>query len=75
MSTATEIFQKIEDTAKTTSPTVRYVAEMNLGDVIRQGDIYIERIKMIPEDAGKVTLNAQLAVGQTQGSRQAINFH
>lgn len=46
--------------------------EMEVGDVVRQGDIYITRLRGLP--AGRTTALAerQLAPGQTQGSRHIV---
>jgi hypothetical protein len=46
---------------------------MKVGEVVRQGDLYIEKVASLPENKGAVTENVQLAVGQTQGSRHVIS--
>src|SRR5581483_12267114 len=73
MTTATETFTKIQNAAQKTVPSLRIIDEMKTGDVIRQGDIYIERLARLPEKRGAKTTVTQLAIGQTQGSRHIID--
>lgn len=46
------------------------IGSPSLGDVVRQGDIYLVAIKSLP--SGKKTENRQLAPGNTQGSRHCL---
>jgi len=46
------------------------IGSPSLGDVVRQGDIYLVCIDKLP--AGKKTENRQLAEGNTQGSRHIV---
>jgi hypothetical protein len=48
------------------------VETMSVGDVVRQGDIYITRIASLPKSA-KLIKDQQLAPGTTQGSRHTLN--
>ena len=45
---------------------------MDVGDVVRQGDIYITRIQSLPRGAKLVPSKAQLAPGETRGSRHCL---
>lgn len=71
--TAEKTFEEIQRAAEATAPSLRVVEAMAIGDVIRQGDLYVERIAKLPEKRGKKTKNRQLAIGQTQGSRHVID--
>lgn len=46
------------------------IGSPSLGDVVRQGDVYIMSIPCLPD--GQVTKNRQLAEGDTQGSRHIL---
>ena len=63
-----QTFQKIETAAKGNQPKLRLITEMSVGEAIRQGDLYLERIAKLPKDV-TATTNRQLAIGETQGSR------
>ena len=73
MTTATETFERIEAAAKATAPSLRVIYKMQVGDVVRQGDLYLELLAGVPKKHGKRTTNAQLAIGETQGSRHVID--
>lgn len=47
------------------------VGTMSLGDVVRQGDLYVIAVESIPKEA-KLTKERQLVPGSTQGSRHTI---
>src|SRR3989304_6069510 len=47
MATTVETFQKIEKKAAESAPFTRKIVNMEIGDVIRQGDVYIERVEKI----------------------------
>ena len=47
------------------------VGTMSLGDVVRQGDIYIVKIASLPKSV-KPRTNPQLVPGDTQGSRHTL---
>lgn len=53
-------------------PEVRILSEMKVGDVARQGDIYVERIASI-EGKGAAVKSRQLAPGTTKGSRHIVD--
>lgn len=57
-----------------TSPLgdVRTVDAIAVGQFVRQGDLYIRRIKA-PTTGWKETQNRQLAPGSTQGSRHTVS--
>lgn len=62
---------RIRENAKA-MPEVRVIREMKIGQVVRQGDIYIERVKEI-EGKGKAVKSRQLAPGNTKGSRHIVD--
>lgn len=78
MQDAQEVIQKIEEEAKTESSELRFVRTCEIGDEIRQGDVYL-----YPVDPGIVEklgltektneATRQLAPGTTQGSRHIIH--
>lgn len=47
------------------------VGTMSIGDVVRQGDIYITRIGELPKTRTKID-RRQLTPGETQGSRHTV---
>jgi hypothetical protein len=49
-------------------PEVRYIAKIDVGCVVRQGDIYIHAVKL-DHKCGEKLKDRQLALGNTQGSR------
>lgn len=66
--TATQAHDRIAAKAATPDRAVRDCTRLKIGEVARQGDLYLHRV----EDAhsrGKATTNRQLALGNTQGSR------
>ena len=52
-------------------PAVRVIEGMKVGEVVRQGDIYIERVKAI-KGQGKELKSRQLAPGTSKGSRHIL---
>ena len=65
------IFEQIAEAAAKTSPSKRVIKKIEIGQSIRQGDIYLTRIDSVPNGLTK-TANTQLAVGKTQGSRHVV---
>ena len=65
-----QVIEKIKRSAKA-MPKVRVIQEMKIGQVVRQGDIYIERVKEI-EGKGNAITSRQLAPGTTKGSRHIV---
>lgn len=66
---ASEAHAEIERLAKANArPEVRFIKEIAVGQIVRQGDIYIHRVN---EDhaSGKEMKSRQLALGNSQGSR------
>ena len=47
---------------------VRFIKVMTIGQVVRQGDIYLHRVAA-EHPRGEATQNRQLAIGTTRGSR------
>ena len=65
-----ETFQRIQASARS-MPQVRVVS-LEIGQVARQGDIYIERVESI-EGKGKAITSRQLAPGTSKGSRHIVD--
>ncbi len=70
MNNTIETIQKIQASARS-MPEVRVISQMEIGQVVRQGDIYIERVAAI-EGKGKAVKSRQLAPGTTKGSRHIV---
>ena len=68
MKSATEVVTEIQENARKSTPALRRVEAMKVGEVVRQGDLYVTRVAKKAAH-GKPTKNRQLAVGETQGSR------
>ena len=66
-----ETIQKIQAAARHL-PEVRVIEGMQVGQVVRQGDIYVERVAAI-EGKGKAVLSRQLAPGTSKGSRHIVD--
>lgn len=69
--TAIEVMSQIEEAAKSHQPDVRRAATMKVGEVARQGDVYLERIEG-PLGDWKATKERQLAPGTSKGSRHVV---
>lgn len=63
--------RQIQDAAKHL-PEVRIITDMKIGEVVRQGDIYIERVSAIASKGAEVK-SRQLAPGTTKGSRHIVD--
>lgn len=48
------------------------ITNVELGDDVRQGDIYLTRLESVPTGAKPIKFRKQLAPGNTQGSRHTI---
>lgn len=66
-----ETIQKIQASARH-CPEVRAIEEMKIGQVVRQGDIYVECIAEI-EGRGGPIVSRQLAPGNSKGSRHIVD--
>lgn len=66
--TASDVFAEIERAAAGADADTRFVREMQVGEYVRQGDVYVVRIDTIPHGT-RETKDRQLAPGATQGSR------
>lgn len=67
--TSAKVFAEVkEEVARVTDTRVREVESMKIGDVVRQGDIYITRVAKNHKHGG-LTENRQLAMGNSKGSR------
>ena len=72
MNSTLSVINQIVEASKAHKATPRKITGMKPGEVVRQGDLYIEKLESLPE-VGEVTNNTQLAIGQTQGSRHIIS--
>lgn len=70
--TAAEAQVKIEQAAAVAKSGLRGISRIEVGQAIRQGDIYVRRIASLPAQLGKETPQRQLAPGTTQGSRHCV---
>ena len=69
MKTAIEAYEEVEKLAKIKAQhEVRFIKNIEIGQGIRQGDIYIHRVPQT-HPRGKVSLSNQLAIGETNGAR------
>ncbi len=68
--TTLDAIRKVQENAKH-MPALR-VADLKIGEVARQGDIYIERVAAI-EGRGEVLKSRQLAPGTSKGSRHIVD--
>src|SRR3990167_1005075 len=69
--TTLEVVEAIQKSARHL-PEVRVIAKMEIGEGVRQGDIYIERVKKI-QGKGKALKSRQLAPGTSKGSRHIVD--
>lgn len=72
MITAAEAYRQVaEATESTELQDTRFLDTIKVGEFVRQGDLYIERIESAPEGC-KPSQDKQLAPGTTQGSRHVV---
>lgn len=72
MHTATAIWQTIETAAQTATRETRHIEEtMAIGQVVRQGDLYIHRVAA-DHPRGMPRTERQLAPGTSRGSRHLV---
>ena len=70
--TAQRAMKEVQTTAeKIHNDETAEVGTVSLGDVVRQGDLYLVAIER-PPDKRKLIINRQLAPGTTQGSRHVL---
>jgi len=68
-----ELYSKLEqEAADKAVAEVRNISKIEVGQVVRQGDIYIHRVEN-DHPHGKMAENHQLAEGNTQGSRHVAD--
>jgi len=73
MESAVETLKNIENFAKTNScDSLQVVPQLKLGEYVAQGDINIWHLDRLPEAAKQVPTVAQLAPGNSRGSRHCI---
>ena len=72
MKSALEVHNRILEESQTKNhQELRVIDTMKVGQKIRQGDVYVERIDEIPANNAP-TMNLQIAVGETKGSRHIL---
>lgn len=71
MSQVNALMQQIEKQAASHKNDDRFAHVVQIGEIIRQGDIYIERVEE-SETRGKATKEVQLAPGTSKGSRHIL---
>ncbi|MCB9895388.1 MAG: hypothetical protein H6839_13135 [Planctomycetes bacterium] len=69
---ADQVQQKIQQAADQAVPKLRHIDEIEVGQAIRQGDIYVTRLERMPRKHGGVTVERQLAPGTSRGSRHCV---
>jgi hypothetical protein len=62
----------VEESLKLNHDTMRHITEMKIGQVIRQGDVYVKKVKEIPSEYSIATMEMQIARGETKGSRHSL---
>ena len=72
MKTVVEVQSHIETQAVNNSNETRVVEKMEVGEGIRQGDVYIWKVSEIPSDYSIPTMERQIAQGDTKGSRHIL---
>lgn len=65
--------QIVSEASQRAAPGVRVISSIKVGQVVRQGDIYIHRVGS-NHSRGAVARSRQLAVGTTQGSRHVAEL-
>lgn len=71
---ATETLDRVRSTADAQKSDRTRSPQMDVGDHVRQGDLYIYRIAGVPKGAERVeSPDRQLAPGTTQGSRHCLD--
>jgi hypothetical protein len=74
MTNTETVFNDVQSRAESiASDDERAIKTMDVGDEVRQGDVYLTMIKANPDNAMEVhNPSKQLAPGQTQGSRHCL---
>lgn len=70
--TATEAHNIVEAAAAKARPETRVIEDMQPGQAIRQGDIYLIRLEARPAKLPPAAPGRQLAPGTTRGSRHCV---
>lgn len=68
-----ETYQAIQDYAQSPLGDMRVIDECPVGYHVRQGDLYVQRIKSFNKEDYKEVSNRQLAPGQSKGSRHTVS--
>ena len=63
-----EIIKQIQQSVETNRDDVRFIKRMEVGQIVRQGDIYIHKVNESHKGGMLQSVN-QLAVGNSKGSR------
>lgn len=72
--TSEHVFNRVRERAESIkSDDARKIEVMDIGDELRQGDVYVTRIEGVPRGADAVEHpSSQMAPGATQGSRHTL---
>lgn len=70
--TPIEAHERVAAAAREPLTEIRNVDAIAVGEWIRQGDVYLERVSKRPSEWKEKTKNRQLAPGATQGSRHIL---
>jgi len=74
MQSVLEVHNNIKEEADQKSDQdVRVISVMEVGQVIRQGDVYMEKIERVPDEYTIPMTNLQVAEGTTKGSRHILS--
>jgi hypothetical protein len=65
-----EVMEKVSQHQNTDD--TRRVTSMQVGEWVRQGDIYLDRVESIPDEYSIATMELQLAKGDTKGARHIL---
>lgn len=69
--TLEKALEHIDDAASRATNAAKRIKKINIGQIVRQGDLYITRIKKVA--SSEPWLNRQLAIGSGRGARHVVN--
>lgn len=69
---ATRVMERVRGTAAAAKSNRTRSPSMDIGDFVRQGDLYLYRVEL-PGDVEPIAAVKQLAPGNTQGSRHELD--
>ena len=75
MRSVAEVHNEIKELSKASNHVeTRVIAEMKIGQGIRQGDVYLWKIKEIPAEFSIPTMKLQVTDGTTKGARHELEM-